>query len=148
MGNSPQAQASFAIRLREATNSHDVDRVVDCFTTDYVNVTPVHPARGFEGREQVRRNWAQIFAMVPDITASVVSSARVNDEVWSEWEMHGHRADGVEHRMRGVIIFTVALDDAQERAHAARFYLEPVDPAEVDVDADQAVRRVLGDATS
>ena len=41
-------------RLQQATSAHDLERLVDCFAVDYVNVTPVHPARGFTGREQVR----------------------------------------------------------------------------------------------
>ena len=49
-------------RLVRATNAHDVDAVAACFAEDYENETPVHPARGFRGREQVRKNWEQIFA--------------------------------------------------------------------------------------
>ena len=37
--------------------------------------------------------------------------------------MSGHRRDGAQHLMRGVVIFTV---DAG-RAARARFYLEPID---------------------
>ena len=51
-------------RLVHATNSRDIDAVVACFAPDYVNVTPAHPARGFVGADQVRRNWTQIFAGV------------------------------------------------------------------------------------
>jgi ketosteroid isomerase-like protein len=138
--------ASFAIRLQEATNSHDVDRVADCFTADYLNETPVHPARGFRGREQVRRNWAQIFALVPDITATVLDTVEKGDTVWSEWEMRGHRADGGEHLMRGSIIFSIEADGDHERARSARFYLEPVDRQ--DVDADHALQQVLRDSAS
>ena len=59
-------------RLVRATNDHDVDALAACFAEDYENETPVHPARGFRGREQVRRNWEQIFAFVPDVRAEVV----------------------------------------------------------------------------
>ena len=64
-------------RLREATNGHDLDALVDCFTEDYRNDTPAHPQRSFGGRAQVRSNWEQIFAAVPDISASVL--ARVSN---------------------------------------------------------------------
>lgn len=110
-------------RLAQATNDHDLDAIVACFTADYVNETPVHPARGFQGREQVRRNWAQILGGVPDITARVLAVVTTGETVWSEWEMAGTRRDGAPHLMRGVIIFVVA--DALIRK--ARFYLEPVD---------------------
>lgn len=128
---------SFAQRISAAVNAHDLDRVVDCFTEDYVNETPAHPARGFRGREQVRRNWTQIFAGVPDICAEVRAYQRNGDEEWSEWEMRGTRRDGSPHLMRGVMLFTLSGD----RARAVRFYLEPVDTARTD--ADEAVRVAL-----
>lgn len=132
-----QEPRTFADRVCEATNSHDVERVVECFTEDYVNETPAHPARGFRGHDQVRRNWTQIFAAVPDIEAKVLRSHRAGDTVWSEWEMRGTRKDGAGHLMRGVMIFTVSGD----RARAVRFYLEPVELDGVDVDA--AVQQTL-----
>ena len=58
---------AFVDRLLQATNDHDLEALVACFADDYENETPVHPARGFRGREQVRRNWEQIFAHVPDV---------------------------------------------------------------------------------
>lgn len=128
-------------RLERLTNAHDLDALVDCFATDYVNETPVHPDRGFRGREQVRRNWTQIFAAVPDLKARVLASIADDVRVWSEWEMSGTRRDGVQHLMRGVIIFSVA----DGRASTARFYLEPVDVCTDDVNT--AVRDTLG-ATS
>jgi ketosteroid isomerase-like protein len=110
-------------RLVRATNDHDVDAVAACFAEDYENETPVHPARGFRGREQVRRNWEQIFAFVPDLRAEVVRCAIDGDVAWTEWEMTGTRRDGTAHEMRGVVVFGVRAGVAQW----ARFYLEPVD---------------------
>jgi ketosteroid isomerase-like protein len=125
-------------RLRDATNAHDLDAVVDCFAEDYRNDTPVHPRRSFDGRAQVRSNWEEIFAAVPDIRASVIASVVDGDVIWSEWEMSGTRPDGARHLMRGVIIFGVR----GERAAWARFFLEPVDPG--DDDATAAVRHIIG----
>ena len=121
-------------RLMGATNRHDLDALVACFAEDYVNETPAHPARGFRGRAQVRRNWEQIFAFVPDIEAQVIRGSVDGEVVWSEWEMHGTRRDGTAHRMAGVIVFGV-IDDL---IYWARFYLEPVDTSEATV--DDAVR--------
>jgi ketosteroid isomerase-like protein len=110
-------------RLLRATNDHDVDALVACFAEDYENETPVHPARGFHGREQVRRNWEQIFAFVPDLRAEVLRCAVDGEVAWTEWEMTGTRRDGTAHHLRGVIVFGVRND----LACWARFYLEPVD---------------------
>src|SRR4051812_26966097 len=95
--------AAMVDRLARTTNAHDLDGLVDCFAADYRNETPVHPARGFTGREQVRTNWRQIFAAVPDLQVTVLRSAVADDTVWSEWEMTGTRRDGTAHLMRGVI---------------------------------------------
>lgn len=125
-------------RLHDAVNTHDLDALAACFAGDFINETPVHPARSFRGREQVRRNWAQIFAGVPDIVADVVSVAVAGDSAWTEWEMRGTRRDGVPHLMRGVSIFT--LGDGEFMS--VRFYLEPVDASDVAV--DEAVRMAVG----
>lgn len=125
-------------RLVDATNEHDLQGLVSCFAEDYVNETPVHPKRSFRGREQVRRNWMQIFSLVPDVTAETMRVVENEDEVWSEWEMRGTRADGVPHLMRGVIIFRIRAGEIA----TARFYLEPVDVASGDV--DRAVRTLTG----
>ena len=129
--------AAFAVRLRDATNTRNVERVVACFAADYVNQTPAHPVRGFTGIDQVRRNWTQIYAAVPDHTAALVASSQDGETVWTEWEMRGTRVDGRRHLMRGVIVFTVH----EGLASAARFYVEPVDDAEID--ADSAVDRIV-----
>jgi ketosteroid isomerase-like protein len=118
--DSPQAMVD---RLLRATNDHDLDALVACFSEDYENETPVHPARSFRGREQVRRNWEQIFTFVPDLRTEVHRTAIDGDTAWSEWEMTGTRRDGTAHCMRGTVIFGVRGG----LAHWARFYLEPVD---------------------
>jgi ketosteroid isomerase-like protein len=128
-------------RLRDATNAHDLEALVGCFAESYRNETPAHPARGFTGREQVRSNWQQIFAAVPDLTAVIHRSVTDGDEIWSEWEMRGTRPDHSPHLMRGVIIFGV--DDGLARW--ARFYLEPVDAG--GDNATAAVRSIVGAVT-
>ncbi len=125
-------------RLRRAVDEHDLDGVVAAFAPDYRNQTPVHPGRGFVGRDQVRANWERIFAGLPDVVASVLRITVEDDGAWTEWELRGHRPDGVPQMLRGVIIFGVV----GEQITWARFYLEPVDSGEDGVDA--AVRRIAG----
>jgi ketosteroid isomerase-like protein len=125
-------------RLRDATNLHDLEALVGCFALNFVNETPVHPARSFRGRDQVRKNWAQIFAAVPNLETEIIDSASSGDTVWTEWEMRGTRRDGAPHLMRGVSIFKV--DDGVFTS--VRFYLEPVEQGGVGIDG--AVQSGLG----
>ena len=133
MNDSPAAMVDW---LARSTNAHDLDGLVDCFAADYRNETPVHPARGFTGQEQVRSNWRQIFGAVPDLQVTVLRVAVAGDTVWSEWEMTGTRQDGTAHLMRGVILFGVTAG----RASWARFYLEPVQPGGGSIDAAVAAQ--------
>jgi len=126
--------ASVVLRLSAATNAHDLDGVVACFAPDYRNETPAHPERGFRGAEQVRTNWTQIFAAIPDVHTEIVRHVVDGPIVWSEWEHRGTRPDGSAHHMRGVILFEVADDQIT----SARFFLEPVDDGGT---VDAAIRR-------
>lgn len=129
-------------RLVQSVNDHDLETLVACFDERYINETPVHPQRGFRGSEQVRRNWSQILAAVPEIRARVLGKAVDADEVWTEWEMSGMRRDGAAFLMAGVVIFCVT--DAI--ITSARFYLEPVEATSGDVNA--AVSSVVGESTA
>jgi ketosteroid isomerase-like protein len=136
------APPEFLTRLLAATNAHDVDGIEACFAESYVNVTPCHPARGFTGRGQVRRNWTTILDAVPDLVAEIRDSVQDGPRIWSEWEMRGTRRDGGRHLMRGVLVFDVR----DGLATHLRFFMEPVD--EAPVDADEAVARLTEGAGS
>jgi len=118
-------------RLRDATNSHDPDGVAACFTPDYRSETPLHPARSFTGRDQVRRNQEKIFTFVPDLTAELLRSTVDGTTIWTEWEHRGTRRDGSPHHMRGTII----LGMRDGLACRGRFYLEPVEADGDDINA-------------
>lgn len=136
----PAAEAAAAAivgRIQAAINAHDLDALIDCFTADYRNETPVHPARSFEGREQVRRNWIQILGGIPDLRATLLRSAVVGDEAWAEWDWTGTRVDGTPVHLRGVTILGVR----DGHAAWARFYMEPVDESTGDVES--TVRRTV-----
>ncbi|HEY8655123.1 MAG TPA: nuclear transport factor 2 family protein [Candidatus Limnocylindria bacterium] len=123
--------ASPATRLLDAMNRHDLEALTECFAPAFVNETPLHPARSFTGNEQVRKNWTQIFAGVPDLRAELLRSITDGGTVWTEWEMRGTRRDGAPHLMRGVSIFGVQDD----RFTSVRFYLEPVEQGGAGIDA-------------
>jgi ketosteroid isomerase-like protein len=124
-------------RLLRATNAHDVEAIVACFGESYTLESPLHPARSFQGREQVRRNWTQILGAVGDLRASLLGFARDGTSAWTEWEMVGTRRDGGAHCMRGVFVFRV--EDGF--IVSGRMFLEPVDTSASDADA--GVRRAL-----
>lgn len=127
-----------AIRLRDAMNAHDLEAFLDCFHEDYKSEQPVHPGRGFGGREQVQANWSTIFAGVPDFAADLRGHCQGDGQEWSEWRWTGTRSDGGVLDMAGVMILAVR----DGRIAWGRLYIEPVEAAEESIDA--AVRRMAG----
>ncbi len=127
-----------AHRLQEAMNAHDLEVFLDCFHEDYRSEQPVHPGRGFGGREQVRQNWSTIFARVPDFHAELRSLCEGGDQEWSEWHWTGTRTDGERVDMAGVLI--VGIRD--ERIAWGRLYIEPVEAQQETI--DDAVDKMAG----
>ncbi len=118
-------------RLRSAMNAHDLDAFVACFAPDYDSQQPAHPGRSFRGSDQVRTNWAGVFAGVPDFTADLVLSAVADEGVEvGEWHWHGTYTDGSPFAMHGVIV-TGIQDD---RIAWARLYMEPLEEGGANID--------------
>ncbi len=127
-----------------AQNEHNLEDFATCFAPDYGSEQPVHPSAAFVGREQVRKNWAAIFAGVPDFQAELLGSAVAGDTglketVWAEWHLRGTWRDGTALELRGVTIFEIQ----GEQIAWARLYMESVQPSNVDIDA-QVQNRVQG----
>ena len=110
-------------RLTAAMNAHDIEAFVACFAEDYESEQPAHPDRAFRGREQVRANWSEVFAGVPDFRAELVRTAADGEVVWSEWSWEGTQSGGERLEMAGVVVFGVRED----RVAWARLYVEPVE---------------------
>ncbi|MBD1591570.1 nuclear transport factor 2 family protein [Arthrobacter sp. S1_S22] len=130
-------------RMLAAANRHDLEAMLTEFADDYRNTTPAHPARSFTGSAQVRKNWAALFAGLPDLSLTVHDAATgPAGRIWLEWSNRGTRADGSVQRAAGVSILTVRDD----RIAAAQFYLEPVDhePGDVNVAIGEVVRGIDG----
>ena len=125
-------------RLRDAMNGHDLEAFLECFHEDYRSEQPVHPGRGFGGRDQVRTNWSAIFSGVPDFAADLVSHCQSGDQEWSEWRWRGTRQDGSVVDMAGVIIAGVR----DGRIEWGRLYVEPLEQAQETI--DEAVQRMAG----
>lgn len=112
-------------RLQQALNSHNLEEFVACFAPDYQSAQPVHPERAFQGAEQVRKNWSNIFQDVPDIHAELIHSAVEGDMVWAEWHWFGTRRDSTQFAVRGVTIMGIQADQIMW----GRLYMEPVQEA-------------------
>ena len=121
-------RADVLVRMEKAMNTHDLDALTECFAEDFHSELPIHPGRSFTGREHMRRNWAGLFAHVPDLTATVLQSVTDNDQVWSEWEISGGTVDGERYLSRGVAILSMR----GERIASIRFYLDDVDEPAAD----------------
>jgi ketosteroid isomerase-like protein len=111
-------------RLLSAMNAHDLDVFVACFAPDYKSQQPAHPSRSFRGSDQVRENWASVFAGVPDFAAELVVSAVTDEGVEvGEWRWQGTHTDGSAFGMQGVIVTGI-----QHGLIAwARLYMEPIE---------------------
>lgn len=129
-------------RLDVAMNARDLAAFVACFDEEYESDQPAHPARHFRGRAQVERNWATMFAALPDFHAEILRSAVEGDVLWVEWHWTGTRVDGTRLDARGACVFGVRLG----RLTWGRLYMED---AEAGAGIDEAVRSLArGDAAA
>ncbi|HEX2698933.1 MAG TPA: nuclear transport factor 2 family protein [Acidimicrobiales bacterium] len=116
--------------LRTAINDHDLDGFVALFAPDYRSEQPAHPARTFQGADQVRENWASVFAGIPDLSAELRVLATTDDGIeMGEWDWHGTHVDGSRFAMRGVIIIGVRGGQIAW----GRLYMEPVEQGGADI---------------
>jgi len=129
-------------RVARAMNAHDLDAFVACFAPDYASEQPAHPDRAFRGHDQVRRNWARIFASIPDLRAELRGVAVAGETAWTEWAWAGTQENGAPFDWRGVILFGVRGGQLAW----GRLYMEAVARARPGIDA--AVRRMTGTTAS
>ena len=129
------------VRLRDAQNRHDAEAMAALFAADYRSEQPLHPQRGFGGREQVAANWSQMFAGVPDLEVGVVKETTDGSTTWTEWVWHGSHVDGTPFLMKGVTVMGMESDGL---IAWARLYMEPVEQGGVAI--DEAVRHLSGGA--
>ena len=122
--------------LHRATNQHDLEAIVAHFAHDYELEDPVRPDRSFRGADQVRRNWASLLAAMPDLALDERRLVADGSTVWTEIAIRGHRSDGMEQVLRGVMIFHVPSGIIK----SGTFYLAPV--IHDGIDADAAVHLV------
>ncbi len=112
-------------RLHAAMNRHDLEAMLECFDPDYRSEQPLHPNRGFSGKEQVRKNWSRMLDSFPDFEAHLLGHVSSEGTVWSEWRWS---ATGL--NMTGVTLLGVDED----RIVWGRLYMEPVEEGGEDID--------------
>ena len=112
-------------RLHTAMNQHDLEAMLECFDPDYRSEQPLHPNRGFSGKEQVRKNWSRMLDSFPDFEAQLLGHVSSEGTVWSEWRWS---ATGL--NMTGVTLLGVDED----RIVWGRLYMEPVEEGGEDID--------------
>src|SRR5215210_1244881 len=110
-------------RLTAAQNRHDLKGILACFHEGYRSEQPIHPARTFEGADQVRRNWSALLEGVPDFHSEVVRSAVDGETVFMEIHWTGTKKDGAPLDERGVIIMGIRDD----RIAWGRLYVDDVE---------------------
>jgi hypothetical protein len=66
-------------RLHAAMNRHDLEAMLECFDPDYRSEQPLHPNRGFGGKEQVHKNWSRMLDSFPDFEASCWGAPQVRE---------------------------------------------------------------------
>lgn len=132
------ARAEVVARMIEAINDHDLDAMLENFKPDYRSEQPVHPARAFQGSEQVRKNWGALLEAVPDLHWEVLRLISDDATAWIEARLTGTKADGTKLDEIGVIIFGVS------GGHIgwARLYLEDVETESGDI--EETVRHMAG----
>ena len=125
-------------RLTAAQNAHDLEGMVACFHEDYLSEQPVHPARTFQGVDQVRKNWSMLLQSIPDLHSELLRLAVGGDTVFVEVHWTGTKLDGTPLEERGVIVMGIRDD----RISWGRLYVDEVEREGADIDA--VVRRMAG----
>ena len=110
-------------RMRAALDAHDLETFLSFFRDDYIGERPRHPGSKISSREDVRTNWSEVIADVPDLRIDVPAAVEDGNTIWSEWRAYGTSRAGAALELRGVIIFGV--QDGQ--VAWSRMYMEPVE---------------------
>lgn len=125
-------------RLAVAQNAHDLEAMLACFDENYRSEQPAHPARAFQGRDQVRKNWSALLEAIPNFHVEILRSVVEGDTVWFEFHWTGTKASGQPFEEYGVGLMEVR----DNRIVSGRLYGEEVEHNGADI--DKTVQRMAG----
>jgi ketosteroid isomerase-like protein len=100
----------FLDAFAEAWNRHDVDRLMTFMGDGEVFEASAGPevcGTRYEGRDQVRKSYAEVFAAFPDAQWAGARHIISGNRGVSEWTFSGTRADGTHVEVTGCDLFTV-----------------------------------------
>ena len=101
--------AKFLDAFADAWNRHDVDRLMTFMSDDCVFEASAGPevcGTRYEGREGVRKGYAEVFATFPDAQWSGARHVISRNRGVSEWTFTGTRVDGTRVEVTGCDLFT------------------------------------------
>lgn len=110
-------------RLVRALNAHNLEDLLGCFHPEYESEQPVHPQRGFQGKDRLAENWSWVFDSFADFEVQLIDHAVQENVLWTEWRWTGTHPGGQAFEVRGVMILVVEGD----LIRCGRLYLEPLE---------------------
>ena len=99
----------FLDAFADAWNRHDIDGLMTFMSDDCVFQASAGPevcGTRYEGREQVRKGYAEVFATFPDAKWSGARHVINGNRGVSDWTFTGTRADGTRVEVTGCDLFT------------------------------------------
>jgi len=106
---SAKVTATFLDEFADAWNRHDVDALMAVMTDDCVFEASAGPdvcGTRYEGREHVRKGFAEVFASFPDAHWAGARHFINGNRGVSEWTFTGTGADGRRIEVTGCDLFT------------------------------------------
>lgn len=101
--------SEFLDRFAEAWNQHDVTALMSFMTDDCVFEASAGPdvcGTRYEGYEQVRKGFSDVFAAFPDARWAGARHFVCGNRGASEWTFSGTRRDGTSVEVTGCDVFT------------------------------------------
>jgi ketosteroid isomerase-like protein len=104
-----QVTEEFLQSFADAFNAHDINAIMSHMTDDCLfeaSAGPDSDGEKFEGQEEVRKAFEDVFASFPDAHWGKARHFILGDRGFSEWIFTGTKLDGTKVEVTGVDLFT------------------------------------------